>query len=154
KRLERVPHVVTDDGRAEGCVSSGESFRSRDDVRAHAPVLDSKPLTDSTESCDHLVGNEDDVIAIADLANSGEVLRRRHLNAVCLHHRLGDHRGYQFGSLVNDLLLEQIRGDAVPLGYAASDWRPEADWRCDPGYCAADWLGGRSYAEPVAGRHR
>ena len=110
-----VDVVVAVEGR-RGCarspsapedVARGQRLGHGHDVGLDAPVVDAEPLP-VRPNRDHLVGDEHDVVARADLAHALEVAARRDLDAVGLRDRLDDERGDELGPLVEDLLLEQL----------------------------------------------
>ena len=105
---ERVDDLGPGDHRAHRHVAGGERFRHRHDVRFDPVVLAGEPGPGATESGDHLVDDQQDVVAVADLADAPEIRFRRSLHAVRLHDRLGDERRHVVGAFMLDLPLQKV----------------------------------------------
>ena len=97
---ERVDQLRPGDHGAHRHVAGCERFRHRHDVRFDPVVLAGKPGPGATESGDHLVDDQQDPIAVADLAHALEIRFRCSLYAVRLHDRLGDERRHVVGAFM------------------------------------------------------
>ena len=56
-------------------------------------MFEREPLAGAAEAGDHLVGDQQHLVAVADLAQAGEVVVGRRVDAARALDRLGDHRG-------------------------------------------------------------
>ena len=68
---------LRDDGAGQRDVGAGHRLGEGHDVRLDVPVAQGEPAAGASEAGDHLVGDEQHVVAVADLAQLGEVVRRR-----------------------------------------------------------------------------
>ena len=68
-----------------------------------------EPFSGASEAGDDLVGDQQDVVAIADLADAREVAVGRHDHAARTHDRLGDDGSHRIGAFAQHGLLEGIR---------------------------------------------
>src|SRR6202035_1808937 len=68
----RRDRVGRDDGADRG-VGGGEPLRGRDEVRTDVVALRAEPGAEPSETRDHLVGTEQDAVAIANRTDSFEV---------------------------------------------------------------------------------
>ena len=75
----------------------------------HVPVLEREPLAGPAEAGDDLVGDEEHVVLVADLAHEREVVVGRVDHAAAAVDRLGDEGGHRVRPLAQDGLLEQPR---------------------------------------------
>jgi hypothetical protein len=109
---------------AEGDVAAGDPLGELDDVRLPPPVLQPEPAPGASEAGDHVVADEEHVVAVADLPDPAEVALRRddHPSAPSLH-RLGDEGGHGLRALSEDGLLEQVCG-GLALGDAGRRLEP------------------------------
>ena len=91
KRLEQsAPRREATEGRVTG----GDSLRENKNVRLDTEVLHSEPCAETPEAGDHLVSDQQDAVAVADLPDSAEVVRRRHkCSRRCPHDRFSDESG-------------------------------------------------------------
>src|SRR5437763_3418495 len=102
-------HAIVSDHSADRRVASGHDLSSHDDVGHYAPVIDTEVAAGATDSADHLVVDHQDVVAVANLANLAEVLRRRRRHPEWPRDdRLGDERGDRLRALACDDMLEFI----------------------------------------------
>ena len=80
-REELVAHLVDDlaagDHRAERHVAGVDPLRDAEDVGDDVPVLAGEPLAGAAEARHHLVEDQQDPVAVADLAHALEVAVRR-----------------------------------------------------------------------------
>ena len=65
---EGVADAAVGDAAAEGEVSAGDAFGEGDDVGLGVDDLGAEPLAETSEAGDDLVEDEDDAVAVADLA--------------------------------------------------------------------------------------
>ena len=111
-----VDHLANGVGHANAAerdVAAGNALGKLHDVGLDAVVLEPEPLARSSEARDHLVRNQQHVMAIADLADAGEVVRRRHDHAARALHRLGDEGGDRVRALAKNRGFELVgRGHA------------------------------------------
>jgi len=73
-------------------------------------MLDGEPLSGAPESCHHFVRDEDDAVAVADLADALQVAGWRHHDARGAWHRLEDQRRERQRVLHLDQPLEVFEG--------------------------------------------
>ena len=73
---ERLHHPVAGDHGADRGVRGREPLGAGDDVRPDVVALGREPVADPAEAGDHLVGREQDVVAVAELAHPLPVARR------------------------------------------------------------------------------
>ena len=74
-------------GRVVGALGHGQQ------VGRHAEVLRGERRAEPPQARDHLVEDEQDAVAVADLAQSLQIALRRDQHAGRARHRLDDHRG-------------------------------------------------------------
>ena len=111
--VDDVAHRVGDADAAERDVAAGDALGELHDVRLDAVVLQPEPAAGAAEAGDHFVGDEQHVVARADLADAREVVRGRDDDAAGALDRLGDERGDRIGAFAQDGVFERIgRGDA------------------------------------------
>src|SRR5439155_23097255 len=93
---ERVGDGLRDDHAAQRHVARVDHLGETDQVGDHAPVIDGEPLTAPADPGHDLVADHHDPVAIAQVANAGQVAVRGHDDAVRPDHRLqqnGRHGG-------------------------------------------------------------
>ena len=78
------------------------------DVRLVAVALAAEPVAEAPPRADHLVGDQQHVVAVADLAHALEVALLGDEAAAAVLHRLEDHRGHGVGTLEQDRLLDRV----------------------------------------------
>ena len=93
---------VTDHCRAEWEVATGYSLGEGDDVGIEIPEIAGEPISDSAEGGDDLVGDEEDVVFAKQIAQLGEVARRRGNDAARALDRLDEHGGDGFRALLTN----------------------------------------------------
>ena len=76
-------------------------------------MFETEPLSRAAESRDHLVGNQQHVILVAYLANSGKVIVLRHDQTPCALHGFGDEGRNGIRTFAEDRFLELIRRRAA-----------------------------------------
>jgi hypothetical protein len=82
----------------------------RADVGLDVPVRRREPAARAAEAGDHLVGDEQHLVAVADLANEREVVVGWIDDAAAAVDRFGDERRHRAGPFAQDRLLQQPRG--------------------------------------------
>ncbi len=107
--LELLGQAVAHGDRAERQVRAGQALGHRHQVRGHAPVVDGEPATRSPEAGHDLVGDHQDVVAIADLAHAGDVAVGRDEDAVGPDDGLEEDRRDRLRALVADDVLEALQ---------------------------------------------
>ena len=134
-----------------------------DHVRLVVVALAAEPVAEPAPGADHLVGDQQHVVAVADLAHALEVALLRRDAAARVLDRLEDHRGDGLGALEDDPLLDRVRrpervailGPVVDVGVrhvAAArgerlergPQRGEAGGRARPAWCRGRRPRGRS----------
>ena len=110
--LVRLEEPVAGDHRADGGVAGGHPLRAGDDVGGVAEVRAGEHRPDAAEGADDLVGDEQDVVLVADLADPLEVAGGRREAAAGILHRLEEDRGDGLGSLELDRLGDAVGGPA------------------------------------------
>ena len=117
---ERLEQPVAGDHRADRGVAGGHALGAGDDVGHVAEVVAGEHVADPAERADDLVGDEQHVVLVADLADPLEVAGRRREAAAGVLHRLEEHRGDGVGTLELDRLGDPVGGpEAEGLGVVA-----------------------------------
>ena len=104
---QAVGDLRAGDGGAER-EAVGDPLGQHHDVRLDAEVLDGEHLAGAAEAGLHLVGDEEDAVAVEDFLDALEVAGRRHQDAALAHHRLGDEGGDIAARLVVDGPLDHL----------------------------------------------
>ena len=89
---ERLGDAVGGDHRAHRRVRAGEALGGRDDVGLVVVALGAEPLAQAAPGADHLVGDQQHVVLVADLAHALEVALGRGEAAAGVLDGLEDHR--------------------------------------------------------------
>ena len=105
---EGLGHAVGDQQRAERRVAARQALRARDQVGLVAVALAAEPLAEPAEAADHLVGDLQDAVGVADLAHAAVVLRMRRERAARVLDGLHDHHGDGLGPLLLDRLGDLV----------------------------------------------
>ena len=101
--------------------AGAERLRGDDQVGNDAVVLDREQAAGAAEAALHLVGDHDDAVRVAQLANAPEEARRHRDEAGLALHRLDDHRGDRRRIDLRDervLELPDAEVDVLLLGHA------------------------------------
>ena len=88
--LDRRGDLVAHDGGAERQVTARDALRHRHQIRIEIPETRREPGAEAAEAGDHLVGDEQDLVAAAQLAQIPQVAVGRHDHAAGPLHRLGE----------------------------------------------------------------
>ena len=107
--------VAGDDGADRG-VGGGEALRGEDHVRADVVEVGGEPRADAAEAGDHLVGDEQDAVAVADRADALEVAGGRRERAAGVLDGLHDHHRDRLRAGLDDRrveIVEQERGELL-----------------------------------------
>ena len=118
--VDHLAHRVGDADAAERDVAAGDALRELHDVRLDAVVLQPEPAAGAAEAGDHFVGDQQHVVARADLADAREVVGGRDDDAAGALDRLGDERGDGVGALAQDRLFELVGGGDAEADARAS----------------------------------
>ena len=110
---ERRCDPIADQARADGGVPARHALRAGDDVGHVAELVAGEHLAQAAEGADHLVRHEQDVVAVADLADALEVPGRRREAATGVLHRLEEDRGDGVRPFELDRLLDLVGGPAA-----------------------------------------
>ena len=86
-------------------------FAHRDDVGPDVVPLRREPVADAAEGGDHLVGREEDVVAVAERPHAGPVARRRDERAAGVLHGLHVDEADRLGIHLEDRPLELVEED-------------------------------------------
>ena len=92
-RLELLGDVVAHGDGAERQVRAGQALGHRHQVGHDAPVVDGEPAPGPPEAGHDLVGDHQDVVPVADLADALDVAVGRDEDAVRADDRLEEDRG-------------------------------------------------------------
>src|SRR3989304_3425619 len=76
-----IDQSTVDGHRTHRCIASAETLPQEKDVGSDAEMLHGEVSPGAAQSGQNFVGDEKDVVAVAYLADSGEVLGRRHRGA-------------------------------------------------------------------------
>ena len=121
---ERLGDLVGGDHRAHRDVGRGQRLGRGDDVRLVAEALAAEVVAEAAPGADHLVGDQQHVVLVADLADPLEVAVRRDEAAAGVLDRLEDHRGDGLRALEQDPLLDRVgRPERVAVVGPAVDVR-------------------------------
>ena len=85
------------------------AFGEGEDIRFDAVAGEREHFAGASEAADHLVGDQQDIVLVADGAHAGEVVVRRHENAADALHRFGDQGGHGFRPFADDRFLQIAR---------------------------------------------
>ena len=97
--VERGGDMVGDDHGAHRRIGGRHPLRHRDEVGPRVVALAAKPLSQTAETADHLVGDEQNSVAVGELSQAPPIaLGRRQATARVLH-RLGDDHGHRVWAL-------------------------------------------------------
>src|SRR3954451_4326288 len=118
-RGEGLEDLVRGDHGSHRRVRRGDALRGGDQVRLVAVALAAEVVADASPGADHLVGDEEHAVLVADLAHALEVALRRREAATRVLHRLEDHRRHRVRSLELDPLGDLL-GGIEPLGVAVA----------------------------------
>ena len=105
---ERLGDVIGDDHRAHRDARRRQALGGRDDVRDVAVALAAEEVAEAPPRADDLVGDQQHAVAVADLADAGEVAGLRLEAAAGVLHGLEDHRRDGLGALGEDALLDRV----------------------------------------------
>ena len=111
--VERLGEAVGDDAGADRGVARGHALGAGDHVRDVAELVAGEHRAEAAEGADDLVGDEQHVVLVADLAHPLEVAGRRREAAAGVLHRLQEDRGDRLRALEEDLLLDLVGGPAA-----------------------------------------
>jgi hypothetical protein len=106
---ERLGDVIAGDHRAHRRVRGGDALRRGDHVGDVVIALAAEPLSEAAPRADHLVGDQQHTVPVADLAHALEVAVLRHEAAAAILDGLENHRRDRVGTLEDDRLLDRIR---------------------------------------------
>ncbi len=106
---EGLGDPVGGDQRPHRRVGGGERLGDGDDVGQVAEAVAAEVVAEAAPGADHLVGDQQHVVAVADLADPLEVAVGRDETATGVLDRLEDHRGDRLGALELDPLLDRGR---------------------------------------------
>jgi hypothetical protein len=105
---KRVVDRVGDEDGADRGVRRREALGAGDQVGANVVLAAPEPVAKPAEAGDHLVGAEQDPVAVADRAHTLEVARGRRERAAGVLHRLEDDHGDGLGTGLHDRLVEIV----------------------------------------------
>ena len=91
-------------------IGAGDALGEGDKIGLHAPMAKGKPASGAAEPGNDLVGDQQDVVAIADFAQARKIRGGRHDNPAGPHHRLGDDGRHGIRAFLENGLLEGIGG--------------------------------------------
>ena len=100
---ERGRDGVGHEHAAERDVRRADALGERDDVGADVVALGPEPVAEPAEAADDLVGDQQDAVLVADLADALAVALRRRERAARVLDGLHEHRGDRLGRLLLDL---------------------------------------------------
>ena len=101
---------------AERDVRRADALGERDDVGADVVALGAEPVPEPAEAADHLVGDQEDAVLVADLADAAAVALRRRERAARVLDGLDEHRGDGLGRLLLDLRAQLVEEELRELG--------------------------------------
>ena len=107
-RVEMPRDLVIHRDSAERQVRRGQALGHRHQIRDGVPVVDREPAPGSAEAGHHLVGDHEDVVTVADLADALDVAVGRDEDAVRPDDRLEENRRDRVGAFVADDILQAL----------------------------------------------
>ena len=107
---ERLRHAVRHDHGAHRRVGRGDALGGGDQVRHDAEAVDAEVVAEPAPGADHLVRDQQHVVAVADLAHALPVAVLRDEAAPGVLHRLEDDRGNRVRVLELDHVLDLLGG--------------------------------------------
>ena len=118
---ERLHQPVADQHAAERGVAGGHALGEGDDVGLVAVTLRAEVVAQPAERADHLVGDEQHAVAVADLPDPLEVPGRRREAAAGVLHRLQEDGGHRLRALAQDGPLDLVGGPQAERGQVVGD---------------------------------
>ena len=112
---ERLHDRVAGDHRADRGVRRGEPLGGDDEIGPDVVALRAEPGAEAAVGADHLVGAQQDAVAVTDLADALPVSGRRGVRAARVLHRLHDHHRHCLGTRAENRLLEIRQQEAGEL---------------------------------------
>jgi hypothetical protein len=112
--VEDLGDLGADEGGAHGGVAGGDALGDGDDVGAGAVAVAAEPLAEAAERGDHLVGDEQEAVAVGECPEAGPVALGRGDAAAAVLHRFGDQHGDRLRALGEDRglqLAQQVGGE-------------------------------------------
>ena len=107
---DRVVHPLRKNVAAQWQIAAGHALGERHDVGLDAPMAEREPAPGAAEAGDDLVGDQQYVVFVADLAQFREIALGRHDDAAGAHDRLTDHAGDRLRAFGEDRLLDRLGG--------------------------------------------
>ena len=107
---DRVVHALGQDDPAQRQIAAGDALGERDDVGLDVPMAQREPPPGAAKPGDDLVGDQQHLVAVADLAQPREIRFRRDDDPARPHHRLADDRGHRVGPFCQYRLLDRVGG--------------------------------------------
>ena len=101
---ERLRHAIGGDDGAHRRVGAGDPLRRGDQVGQVVVALGPEPVAEAPPRADDLVGDQQDVVLVADLAHALPVALGRGEAPAGVLHRLHDHGGHRVRALELDLV--------------------------------------------------
>ncbi|MNV74437.1 hypothetical protein D3C71_1676550 [compost metagenome] len=91
-------NMISDHCCGDRDIARGQALRDGHHVGYETEALAPEPVATASEAADHLVREKENVMALQDFADAGEIPGRRRNDPAGTHDRFGDHCGYAFGS--------------------------------------------------------
>src|SRR6266536_1366047 len=111
-----LENFVLQQKRADRRIAPAETLGDRHQIRSDPFVLASMQLPRAAHAAHHLIENEQNAVAVADLTHASEIARRRRDRAQAgADDRLGDERDDPVGAELGDLGV-QLPGQAFAIG--------------------------------------
>src|SRR5262249_51497157 len=105
---KHLENTIRDSDSTKRDIRRRDSLSKRDNVRFDFPMIECKPFSRPPETGNHFVRNKQDVVLVADLTNTREIIRSWWSQSTCPLHRLRNECGDRFRSLVEDRLFKGI----------------------------------------------
>ena len=119
---ERVGNLAAGDAAARRYIAAGDSLGHGHHVRGDAPVLGGEHLARAAKSGDHLVGDEQAAVLVADLPQPGPIIVTGDRTPRRAGDGLGHHRAYGLRVLEFDHLFDRIHAEfSAFLGRLATE---------------------------------
>ena len=112
---KHLPHAVRDDRGGHREIGARQALGERDDIGAQPVGAAAEPLAGAPEAGDHLIRDQQDVVAGQHLLHAGEIPLGRKQHAAGTHDGFRDEGGNRVGTFAGDHLF-QFRDQAVGKG--------------------------------------
>src|SRR5215471_6291996 len=109
---------------AQGQISRSNSLCKGDNIGLYLPMIETEPTAQTPETCDHLIGDEQNLILVTNLTNPRKVVVLWNHKTTCALNRFCDKGGYRVWTFPQNRLFQFVRGgapltDGGAIGYVS-----------------------------------